>query len=102
LYSEFLLIYVLYSALVAEFFGLQKMETQGKVDNIEEKGDAEVFNKPLDHYAAMSTIFKNSMITGKYAKGPNQPLGVDDAENEVVEEGNGVPTTPDIAIILCH
>jgi hypothetical protein len=74
------------------------METQGKVDNIEEKGDAEVFNKPLDHYATMSTIFENSMITGKYAKGLNQPLGVGDAENEVVVEGgNGVPTTPNIA-----
>jgi hypothetical protein len=43
----------------------------------------------------MSTIFKNSMTSGKYAKGPHEPLGVDDAENEVVVEGgNGVPTTP--------
>jgi hypothetical protein len=32
-------IYVLYCALVANFFDLQNMETQGKVDNIEEKGD---------------------------------------------------------------
>jgi hypothetical protein len=32
-------IHVLYCALVAEFFDLQNMETQGKVDNIEEKGD---------------------------------------------------------------
>jgi hypothetical protein len=46
----------------------------------------------------MSTIFKNSMTTGKYAKGPHEPLGVDDAENEVVVEGgNGVSTTPTAA-----
>jgi hypothetical protein len=32
-------IYVLYCALVAEFLVFQNMETQGKVDNIEEKGD---------------------------------------------------------------
>jgi hypothetical protein len=29
----------MYCARVAEFFDLQNMETQGKVDNIEEKGD---------------------------------------------------------------
>jgi hypothetical protein len=46
----------------------------------------------------MSTIFKNSMATEKYAKGPHEPLGVDDVENEVVAEGgNDVPTTPDAA-----
>jgi hypothetical protein len=46
----------------------------------------------------MSTIFKNSMTTEKYAMGPHEPLGVDDAENEVVAEGgNGVLTTPDAA-----
>jgi purine-cytosine permease-like protein len=32
-------IYVLYCALVAEFLVFQNMETQGKVDNIEDKGD---------------------------------------------------------------
>jgi hypothetical protein len=46
----------------------------------------------------MSTTFENSMATEKYAKGPHEPLGVDDAENEVVAEGgNDVPTTPDAA-----
>ncbi|KAK3119345.1 hypothetical protein QOZ80_9BG0718400 [Eleusine coracana subsp. coracana] len=38
----------------------------------------------------MCTIFGNSMATGKYAKGSNEPLGVDDADEE---GGNGVPAT---------
>jgi hypothetical protein len=42
----------------------------------------------------MSTIFENSMATGKYAKGSNKPLGIDDVDHEAAEEeGNGVPTT---------
>jgi hypothetical protein len=46
----------------------------------------------------MSTIFENSIATEKYANGSNEPLGVDDAENEVVAEGgNDIPTTPDVA-----
>jgi hypothetical protein len=46
----------------------------------------------------MSTIFENSMTTEKYTKGPHEPLGIDDAENEVVVEGgNGISTTPDAA-----
>jgi hypothetical protein len=53
------------------------------------------FNKPLEHYAAMSTIFENSMATGKYAKGSSEPMGVDDAGHVAVEEGgNSVPTSP--------
>jgi hypothetical protein len=59
------------------------------------KSDTEFFNKPLEHYAAMSTIFKNSMVTEKYAKGSNERLGVDDADHKAVEEeDNDVPTTP--------
>jgi hypothetical protein len=58
------------------------------------KFDAEFFNKPLEHYAAMSTIFENSMAIEKYAKGSSEPIGVDDAEHVAVEEGgNSVYTT---------
>jgi hypothetical protein len=43
----------------------------------------------------MSTIFENSMATGKYAKRSSEPIGVDDTRHVDVEEGgNSVPTTP--------
>jgi hypothetical protein len=42
----------------------------------------------------MSTIFENSMTTRKYVNGPHEPLGVDDAENEVVAEGGNCGVTP--------
>ncbi len=43
----------------------------------------------------MAAIFGNSLASGKYAKGSNEPLGVEETENEVdEEEGNGAPNTP--------
>lgn len=61
------------------------------------KADAEYFNKPLEHYMAMSTIFGSSMATGKYAKGSNEPVGVVDVENDepaTPNDANDVPATP--------
>ena len=48
----------------------------------------------------MLAIFGNSMTTGKYAKGSNEPLGIEETENQVdvedngAEDGNGAPNTP--------
>ncbi|KAL6906486.1 hypothetical protein ACP4OV_004087 [Aristida adscensionis] len=41
------------------------------------KGDAHYLNTPLEHYHEMATIFGNSMATGDYAKGANDPLATD-------------------------
>ncbi|OEL35365.1 hypothetical protein BAE44_0003617 [Dichanthelium oligosanthes] len=50
------------------------------------KADAEFLNKRLENYAEMETIFRNSIATGKFAKGSSAALGTDDGDTE---EGNG-------------
>ncbi|KAK3151340.1 hypothetical protein QOZ80_3AG0244650 [Eleusine coracana subsp. coracana] len=46
------------------------------------KADAEYLNKPIEHYGEMFTIFGNSLVTGKFAKGSSEPLGTQVTENE--------------------
>ncbi|KAK3146746.1 hypothetical protein QOZ80_3BG0271210 [Eleusine coracana subsp. coracana] len=58
------------------------------------KSDAEFLNKPLEHYKEMTSIFGNSMATGKYAKGSNEPLGTEDVKTENGEV-NAVPSPID-------
>ena len=51
------------------------------------KSDAEFFNKPIEHYGEMATIFGATVATGKYAKGSNEPLATGIGENEQGEDG---------------
>ncbi|KAK3147120.1 hypothetical protein QOZ80_3BG0278330 [Eleusine coracana subsp. coracana] len=57
------------------------------------KGDDEYLNKPLEHYSLMATIFGNSVATGQYVKGSNDPLVVD--VEDIDDDGNGGTTTAD-------
>jgi hypothetical protein len=62
---------------------------------LDHKGDAEYFNKPIEHYAVMALIFENSMATRKYAKSSGEPLGKASPRTECAEqESHDVPTTP--------
>ena len=51
------------------------------------KADAEFFNKPIEHYGEIATIFGATVATGKYAKGSNEPLPTGIGENEQGEDG---------------
>ena len=46
--------------------------------------DANYLNVPIEHYHEMATIFGNGLATGVYAKGSNDPLGI-----ELTETDNG-------------
>ncbi|WVZ94584.1 hypothetical protein U9M48_040462 [Paspalum notatum var. saurae] len=41
---------------------------------IDHREDANYLNTPIEHYHEMATIFGNSLATGAYAKGANDPL----------------------------
>ncbi|OEL33339.1 hypothetical protein BAE44_0005642 [Dichanthelium oligosanthes] len=60
------------------------------------KNDAELLNKPLEHFSEMTTIFGNSMATGKNAKGSSDPLGTeyggDTKEGEEARVNDGLST----------
>lgn len=49
--------------------------------------DANYLNIPIEHYHEMATIFGNSLATGAYAKGSNDPLAT-----EVNETDRSMPT----------
>ena len=51
------------------------------------KADAEYYNKPIEHYGEMATIFGATVATGKYAKGSNEPLATGIGDNEQPEDG---------------
>ena len=51
------------------------------------KADAEFFNKSIEHYDEMATIFGANVATRKYAKGSNEPLPTGIGENEQGEDG---------------
>ena len=51
------------------------------------KSDAKFFNKPIEYYGEMATIFGATVATGKYAKGSNEPLATGIGENEQGEDG---------------
>ena len=51
------------------------------------KADAEYYNKPIEHYGEMATIFGATVATGKYAKGSNELLATGIGENEQGEDG---------------
>ena len=52
-------------------------------------------NKPIVHYSEMAAIFGNSLATGQYAKGSNEPLAEDVTEIEDdVEETVQAAATP--------
>ncbi|RLM99051.1 uncharacterized protein C2845_PM06G00020 [Panicum miliaceum] len=62
------------------------------------KSDDEYLNKPLKYYGDLATIFGNSVATGQYAKGSNDPLAfkqasetLSDAIKEVAKVGNYLP-----------
>jgi hypothetical protein len=58
------------------------------------QGDAEYFNKPIEHYAAMALIYRNSMATEKYEKSSGEPLGEASPRIECAEqESHDVSTT---------
>jgi hypothetical protein len=38
--------------------------------------DAELLNKPIQHYEEMETLFREGMATGMYAMGSGEALGV--------------------------
>ncbi|KAK3153752.1 hypothetical protein QOZ80_2BG0180660 [Eleusine coracana subsp. coracana] len=59
------------------------------------KSDAEYFNKPLENYAEMATIFENNMATGNYAKDSSSALGTEDAAHEDEAAATAVPNIPD-------
>ncbi|KAK3146431.1 hypothetical protein QOZ80_3BG0266040 [Eleusine coracana subsp. coracana] len=59
------------------------------------KSDAEYFNKPLENYAEMETIFGNSMATGNYAKDSSSALGTEGATHEDEVDATTIPCTPD-------
>lgn len=46
------------------------------------KADDEYLNKPLTYYGELATIFGNSVATGQYAKGSNEPLATGGDDNE--------------------
>ncbi|WVZ50450.1 hypothetical protein U9M48_001702 [Paspalum notatum var. saurae] len=60
------------------------------------KADDEFLNKPLTYYGDLATIFVNSVATGQYARGSNEPLGTagDDIE-EIQGEDTGAAVTAD-------
>ncbi|WVZ76056.1 LOW QUALITY PROTEIN: hypothetical protein U9M48_024058, partial [Paspalum notatum var. saurae] len=45
--------------------------------------DANYLNTPIEHYHEMATIFGNSLATGAYAKGANDPLGSEMIEMDI-------------------
>ncbi|CAN6204577.1 unnamed protein product [Urochloa humidicola] len=51
--------------------------------------DANYLNVPIEHYHEMATIFGNSLATGAYARGSNDPLGT-----EMIETDNALKGTP--------
>ncbi|KAL6615498.1 hypothetical protein ACP70R_037768 [Stipagrostis hirtigluma subsp. patula] len=55
-------------------------------ENKSNAANAEYLNKPLEHYGELLTIYGNSMATGKYAKGSNEALGIQDAETDDTED----------------
>ncbi|KAJ1284199.1 hypothetical protein BS78_03G186800 [Paspalum vaginatum] len=61
------------------------------------KADDEYLNKPLTYYGDLATIFGNSVATGQYARGSNEPLGTagDDIEEIHGEETSAAVTTDD-------
>ncbi|KAL6842580.1 hypothetical protein ACP4OV_027424 [Aristida adscensionis] len=61
------------------------------------KADADFFNKPLEHYADLTTIFGSSMATGKFAKTSSDVLGAEeiDVDAETEEAAPATPATPD-------
>lgn len=59
------------------------------------QGDAQYLNKPIVHYNEMAAIFGNSLATGQYAKGSDEPLAEDVTEIEDdVEETEPAAATP--------
>jgi len=62
------------------------------------KADAEFFNKPIEHYGEMATIFGATVATGKYAKGSNEPLATGIGKNEQGEDGGDGDTAATIAV----
>ncbi|WVZ64692.1 hypothetical protein U9M48_014180 [Paspalum notatum var. saurae] len=49
--------------------------------------DADYLNTPLEHYREMATIFDNSLTSGAYAKGANDPLALEVAETDYTPRG---------------
>ncbi|KAJ1289387.1 hypothetical protein BS78_02G160400 [Paspalum vaginatum] len=49
--------------------------------------DADYLNTPLEHYREMATIFDNSLASGAYAKGANDPLALEVAETDYAPRG---------------
>jgi hypothetical protein len=42
----------------------------------EHPNDAELLNKPIQHYEQMEHIFGDSMATGRWVQGSGEPLGL--------------------------
>ena len=59
--------------------------------------DVEFLNTPIRFYTEMETIFDGSMATGRYAIGPSEPLGVNQADSVAAKiEGNGFTCAADV------
>ncbi|KAJ1276649.1 hypothetical protein BS78_05G230500 [Paspalum vaginatum] len=55
--------------------------------------DANYLNPPIEHYHEMATIFGNSLATGAYAKGANDPLGSEVIEMDIAPKNTSSEPT---------
>ncbi|KAK8450617.1 hypothetical protein SEVIR_6G059600v4 [Setaria viridis] len=61
------------------------LEREHYIGHIQDhREDADYLNTPIEHYHEMATIFGNSLATGTYAKGANDPLATEVTEKENV------------------
>ncbi|KAL6598235.1 hypothetical protein ACP70R_046400 [Stipagrostis hirtigluma subsp. patula] len=66
-------------------------------ENKSNAANAEYLNKPLEHFGEMLTIFGNNMATGKYAKGSNEALGIQDTETDTEDCDVSVVATTSVS-----